>query len=56
MKAQLGTKENDYIILWDEKRKNTLLDKIEEDLIDLQSRMTCINRAKNITDLSDCMK
>ena len=56
MKAQLGTKENDYIILWDEKRKNTLLDKIEEDLIDLQSRMPCINRAKNITDLSDCMK
>jgi hypothetical protein len=56
MKAQLGTQEEDYIILWDEKRKNTLLDKIEEDLIDLQSRIPCVNRAKNITDLSNCMK
>jgi hypothetical protein len=56
MKAQLGTKEDDYIILWDEKRKNNLLDKIEEDLIDLQSRIPCVNRAHNITDLSNCMK
>ncbi|MCW8821352.1 MAG: hypothetical protein OQK45_03915 [Sulfurovum sp.] len=56
MKEQLGTKEDDYIILWDDKRKNVLLDKIEDELIDLQSRMPCINRAKNITDLSTCMK
>ena len=56
MKDQLGTQEDDYIILWDEKRKSILLDKIEEDLIDLQSRMPCVNRAKNITDLSSCMK
>lgn len=56
MKDQLGTKEDAYIILWDEKRKNTLLDKIEEELIDLESRMPCVKRAKNITDLSDCMK
>lgn len=56
MKAQLGTPEDDYIILWDEKRKNTLLDKIEDDLIDLQSRMPCVKRAQNITDLSACMK
>ncbi len=56
MKEQLGTKEDDYIILWDEKRKNILLDKIEDDLIYLQSRMPCVNRAQNITDLSACMK
>ncbi|MFC2057965.1 hypothetical protein ACFLR6_03400 [Campylobacterota bacterium] len=56
MKEQLGTEEDDYIILWDEKRKNILLDKIEDDLIYLQSRMPCVNRAQNITDLSDCMK
>ena len=56
LKAQLGTQEDDYIILWDEKRKNTLLDKIEDELIDLQSRIPCVNRAKNITDLSTCMK
>ena len=56
MKAQLGTEEDDYIILWDDKRKSDLLDKIEDELIDLQSRIPCVNRAKNITDLSACMK
>lgn len=56
MKAQLGTQEDDYIILWDEKRKNMLLDKIEDELIHLQSRIPCVNRAQNITDLSACMK
>ena len=56
MKIQLGTEEDDYIILWDEKRKNTMLDKIEDELIELQSRIPCVNRSKNITDLSTCMK
>jgi hypothetical protein len=56
MKTQLGTEEDDYIILWDDKRKNILLDKIEDDLIYLQSRIPCVNRAQNITDLSACMK
>jgi hypothetical protein len=56
MKVQLGTEEDDYIILWDEKKKNTLLDKIEDELIELQSRIPCVKRAKNITDLSTCMK
>ena len=56
MKAQLGTDEDDYMILWDEKRKNILLDEIEDELINLQSRISCVNRAKNITDLSSCMK
>lgn len=56
MKALLGTEQDDYIILWDEKRKNILLDKIEDELIDLQSRIPCVKRSKNITDLSACMK
>jgi hypothetical protein len=56
LKERLGTKEDDYIILWDDKRKNILLDKIEDELIYLQSRIPCVNRAKNITDLSACMK
>lgn len=56
MKSKLGTEEDDYIILWDEKRKNAILDKIEDELIYLQSRIPCVNRAKNITDLSTCMK
>ena len=56
MKVQLGTEEDDYIILWDKKRKNAMLDKIEDELIELQSRISCVNRSKNITDLSACMK
>jgi len=56
LKEQLGTKEDDYIILWDDKRKETLLDKIEDELIYIQSRIPCVNRAQNITDLSRCMK
>jgi len=56
MKSKLGNNENDYIILWDEKRKNVFLDKIEEEIIELESRISCVKRAKNITDLSTCMK
>jgi hypothetical protein len=56
MKSKLGNDENDYIILWDQKRKNTLLDKIEDELIDLESRIACVNRAQNINDLSTCLK
>ena len=56
MKSKLGTEKDDYVILWDEKRKNAILDKIEDELIYLQSRIPCVNRAKNITDLSACMK
>ncbi len=56
MKEELGREEDDFIILWDDERKSTLLDKIEDELIYLQSRIPCVNRAKNITDLSTCMK
>ena len=56
MKSQSGTQEDDYIILWDKKRKEKLLDKIEDEIIHLESRIACVNRAKNIIDLSKCMK
>jgi hypothetical protein len=56
MKEKLGTKEDDFIILWDEQRKSKLLDKIEDEVIYLESRIPCVKRAKNITDLSRCMK
>ena len=56
IKAKLGTEEDDYIVVWDDKRKKILLDNIEEDLIDLEARISCVKRAKNITDLSNCMK
>ena len=56
MKKQLGTDDNAYIVLLNEKRKNRLVDKLEDEVIYLQSRMSCVNRSKNITDLSTCMK
>ena len=56
MKDKLGTGEDDYIILWKEKRKNKLLNKIEDEVIYLEARISCIKRANNITDLSKCMK
>lgn len=56
MKTQLGIEEDEAIIFWDEKRKNIELDLVEDELLDLQSRIPCVNRAKNMTDLSVCMK
>jgi len=56
LKSNLGTKEGDYIIFWDEKRKSRLLDKIEEQILYLESRISCVNRSQNIIDLSSCMK
>ncbi len=56
IKTKLGEEGESYILLWDEKKKSVLLDTIEEELIELESRIACINRALNITDLSACMK
>lgn len=56
MKREMGREIDEEIVLWDEKSKNSLLDTIEDELIDLQSRIPCVNRAKNMTDLSSCMK
>lgn len=56
MKEELGREKNEYIILWDGERKSTLLDQLEDEIIYLQSRISCVNRSKNITDLSSCMK
>lgn len=56
IKAQFGSKEDNYSIVSAEKGKAILHDKIEDELIYLESRMPCVNRAKNITDLSECMK
>jgi len=56
MKSKMGDDEKEYIVLWSEKRKNELLDKIEDEIIDLESRIACVKRSKNIYDLSNCMK
>ncbi|HSR73935.1 MAG TPA: hypothetical protein VLL31_03755 [Sulfurovum sp.] len=56
MKEELGRERDEYIILWNDERKTSLLDQLEDEIIYLQSRISCVNRAKNITDLSSCMK
>lgn len=56
IKEKLGTGEYEYIVLWDEQRKNAFLDNLEDEIIYLESRMSCIKRTQNITDLSACMK
>ena len=56
MKEKLGTREDDFIILWDDKRKSKLIDKIEDEVTYLEARISCVKRAKNITDLARCMK
>lgn len=53
---KLGTDVEYYIIHWNKERKIELLDKVEEALLFLESRISCINRANNLTDLSTCMK
>ncbi|HHD79681.1 MAG TPA: hypothetical protein ENK98_08660 [Epsilonproteobacteria bacterium] len=54
LNVNVGIEES--IDVWDEKQKGTLLDKIENQINQLESSMPCIKRAKNITDLSACMK
>ena len=56
MKETQGVLREENVSDWDEKGKERLLDAIEDEIISFQSRMPCVNRAKNITDLSACMK
>lgn len=56
IKQEQGYQKSEYIVVWDESIKKELLDKLEEDIIDLESRIGCVKRAKNIYDLSACMK
>ena len=56
LKKEQGEKQSEYIVVWDESIKKELLHRLEEDIIDLESRIGCVKRAKNIYDLSACMK
>lgn len=51
-----GSDKEEYILLWGEENKEILLNRLEDDLLSLQSKIPCIKRAKNILDLSVCMK
>jgi len=56
IKSKLIDDKEMYKLHWDDKSTKLFLDKLEDDIIDLQSKMPCIKRAKNITDLSTCLK
>lgn len=56
MRAEQGVVREENFSDWGTSGRERLLDSIEDEIIDFQSRMPCIYRAKNITDLSACMK
>lgn len=56
MKESLGGEKEKYIFLWDKKDKAKIIDRIEDEVMFLEARISCVNRAKNMTDLSSCMK
>jgi hypothetical protein len=56
LNVKTGNAEEGSVNVWDEKQKGALLDKMENVINHLASSMPCIKRAKNITDLSACMK
>jgi len=49
-------KNENSIVIWNEKEKNRILDEFDKNIDILESRMQCIRAAKNITDLSGCMR
>lgn len=56
IEEQLGRETNNFIVLWDDKSRKEVLDRLEDRIYYLHSRTACIERSKNITDLSACMK
>jgi hypothetical protein len=55
-KRDLGFQDEDYVVFGTLKEKEKLLDNVEDAIIDLQPRISCIKRAQNFIDISSCMK
>jgi len=55
-RENFGTHVDDYIVVWNAGIKEDFLEKIEENILFLESRIVCVNRANNLIDLSTCMK
>lgn len=55
IKKEMGEKMP-FIYFWNDKEENAHLEKMDEEISNLKSRMSCISRAQNITELSACMK
>jgi hypothetical protein len=55
-KHHLGDNADDYLIYWDEAKKEQLVNNIEKRTRFILGKEGCVRRAQNITDLSRCMK
>jgi len=52
-----GEKNRDRVItLWTDIVKERTIDELEEAIMDMQRRMSCIRSSQNIDDLSECMR
>ena len=56
LKAKLTQDRQNNIELWKGEEKRKVLDAFDENILFLESKMRCIRGAKNISDLSNCMK
>lgn len=56
IKSQFTKDKDSSIDSWKEGDKVQILDDFDENIAQLESRMSCIRSAQNITDLSACMK
>jgi hypothetical protein len=56
LKAKLTQDRQNNIELWKGEEKRKVLDAFDENISFLESKMRCIRGAKNISDLSNCMK
>ena len=56
MKKKISQNENNMIVTWNEVEKNKVMDEFDTNISLLESKMKCIRGAKNISDLSHCMK
>lgn len=53
-KNNLGFQKEDYKVFGND--RNMTMDAIEDAIINLEPRMSCVKRAKNFIDISSCMK
>ena len=55
-KAKMLKGEKKSIDIWNKAEKNRVLDEFDTNIDILESKMKCVRAAKNITDLSKCMR
>lgn len=55
IKKEMGIKMP-FVLFWNDEEENAYLEQLDDEISNLKSRMSCVSRAKNITELSGCMK